>query len=278
MRRRLIRLVLCVALLLVIGGLGTGWWALQQTQHVPEFYAKATAQLDQETLEARRERRLEARRRFQQEMEQLQTQASRIGSWKATFSADQINAWLIEELPTKFPRLLASGASEPRIAIENGRLLAAVRYKNRRIDTVISCELKVELTEEANMLALHVTDLKAGALPLPLGKFRKGISQEAAKGGVDIRWDDTERGPIALVNVPREHPGYASTPVIVEMIQLLEGQLILSGHTGPLAQESYRPRGPIYQFVSYRPGEKRNRQATTRVSSSEASSSKTKLR
>lgn len=252
MRRWIIRITICALLLLIVGCLSGGWWALEQTQHVPEFYKRASQSLPASTIEASQH--------LQQEVEQLQSKAARIGSWQASFSDEQINAWLIEELPGKFPRLLASGASEPRIVIEEGRVLAAVRYKNRRIDTVISCELSVELTEQPNMLALHVQNLKAGALPLPLGNFRKGITNEAAKGGVDIRWDETERGPIALVTVPSEHPNYVSAPVIVESVQLVDGSLQLAGHTGPLAHQSFQPRGPIYRFVSFRPGEKRNRQ------------------
>jgi hypothetical protein len=261
MRRWIKRIVIALTLLLVIG-LTAGWWAVEQTQHVPEFYARAT--------EPRPGSTAPASRHLTQEVELLQNTVAKIGSWNATFSDSEINAWLIEELPKKFPRMLDKGASEPRLIIENDRVLAAVRYKNRRIDTVISCELEVELTEQANMLALRVKDLKAGALPLPLSNFLKGISTEAAKGDIDLRWDVTDSGPVALVTVPGEHPRYVSKPVIVESVQLVEGTLILSGHTGPLAHESYDPRGPIYRFVSYRPGEKRSRQ---RLSSKRKSTS-----
>ena len=269
MRRWTIRITFSFVILLVVIGLSGGWWALEQTQQVPEFYTRATQTLPSSTAEASQD--------LQEEVEQLQSDAAKIGSWDATFSDDQINAWLIEELPKKFPQLLASGASEPRIAIEDGRLLAAVRYKNRRIDTVISCQLSVELTEQPNMLALQINELKAGALPLPLSNFLRGITHEAAKGGVDVRWDDTDSGPIALVTVPSEHPGYVRAPVIVESIQLIDGNLRLAGHTGPLAHESYSPLGPVYQFVSYRPAENRSRQ-DSRLSSSQPSSSRKKLR
>ncbi|MCG8650139.1 MAG: hypothetical protein MI861_09910, partial [Pirellulales bacterium] len=165
-----------------------------------------------------------------------------------------------EELPNKFPRLLARGASDPRIVIEEDRILAAVRYKDRRIDTVISCEVRVALTEQPNMLALKVSGLKAGALPLPLNKFLKGISSEAAAGGIDVRWDMAEAGPIALVTVPSEHPRYVLSPVMVESVELANGRLKLSGHTGPSAQYSYHPQSPVYRFASYRHRSKRNRQ------------------
>ena len=159
MRRWIFRITTTLLLAVVLVAMSGGWWALEQTQYVPEFYTRAA-----ETLPASTE---EASLHLQQEVEQLQSDASKVGSWNATFSGDQINAWLIEELPKKFPRLLASDASEPRIVIEVGRLLAAVRYKNHRIDTIVSCALSVELTEQPIMLALRVTQLKAGALTLP---------------------------------------------------------------------------------------------------------------
>jgi hypothetical protein len=269
MLRRSIQLAICLASVGIILLTCGGWWAIEQTQQVPEFYSRA--------IEASPESTEAASLHLQQEVEQLQSDAAKVGSWSASFSDDQINAWLIEELPRKFPQLLASGASEPRIVIEEGRLLAAVRYRNRRIDTVISCELTVELTEQPNMLALKVNHLMAGALPMPLNNFLRGITHEAAKGDIDIRWDETSDGPIALVTVPSEHPGYARTPVIVESVQLVEGNLLLAGHTGALAQESYQPVGPIHQFVSYRPADHRNRQ-DARLSSRRNSSADEKLR
>ncbi|MGI9469933.1 MAG: hypothetical protein ACR2NZ_00275 [Rubripirellula sp.] len=267
--RRWINRIATVVLVTAAIGLATAWWAVRQTHFVPEFYTRATESLPASTIEA--SRHLEA------EVEQLQSDAAKIGSWQAVFSDDEINAWLIEQLPQKFPQLFAKGASEPRIVIEEGRVLAAVRYKDRRIDTVVSCQLEVELTEEPNMLALNVVQLRAGALPIPLSKFLQGISKEAAKGDIDIRWDETEAGPVALVTVPSEHPRYVSSPVIVESVQLIEGSLILSGHTGPLAHESYRPRGPVYRFVSYQPVENDNRKGS-RLSSRRRSSSDKRLR
>lgn len=200
----------------------------------------------------------EASRRLETDVQQLQDDAAKRGSWRAAFSDDEINAWLVQELPTKFPKLLAKGASDPRVLIEDDRILAAVRYKDRHLDTVISCEVSVELTEEPNMLAVRVGQLRAGALPLPLGQFLKGITREAATGDVDIRWDMTNDGPVALVAVPSEHPGYAQKPVIVESVKLIAGQLLLAGHTGPEAREAYKPRGSVHRFVSYRVADNRN--------------------
>ncbi|TWU57015.1 hypothetical protein Poly51_29360 [Rubripirellula tenax] len=224
---------------------GATFWALQQSQFVPEFYTAASNKGSTSTVEASR--------RLQAEVQQLRSDAAKIGSWRAAFSDEQINAWLIEELPQKFPRLAALGAREPRIVIEDDRVLAAVRYKHGRIDTVISCEFVVVLTEEPNLLAFRVENLRAGSLPLPLSKFLTGITKEAARGDIDIRWDLTDSGPIALVNIPSEDPRYDISPVVVASVMTYNGAVLLSGYTGEASKTAFRPRGPVHQFVSYRP-------------------------
>ncbi len=257
--RHWIKRIASIAVTVLIVGFVFSWWAVRQTQHVPEFYQRATGT---GTAAAGSSGRVV----MDTNVERLLTDSDApiVESWNAVFTVDEVNAWLAEELPTSFPQLLAQGATDPRICIVDGRVLAAARYKTKRLDLVISCELAVELTEEPNMLALRVKHLRAGALPIPLSSFLTGISKEAAKGDVDIRWDDTEAGPVALVKVPSEHPRYVTNPVLVESVQLVDGALVLSGNTGPLAFETFRPLGPIYRFVSYRPGENDNDQVDRR--------------
>ncbi|QDT13741.1 hypothetical protein [Planctomycetes bacterium K23_9] len=254
MRRWTKRIAITLAIVLIVGSIAS-YWAVQQTKVVPEFYAKATNLLPVQTREASE--------RLQHDVEKFQSDVGRLGSWSAAFSDAEINAWLIEELPKRFPRLLAKGMNDPRIVIEDDCVLVAARYQDRRFDTIISFEVEVELTEEANMLALRLKNLRAGALPMPLNKFLKGITREAARGDVDVKWDMTQAGPIALVNVPREHPGYVASPVIVESVRLVDGVLLLAGHTGSLAEQVFTPRGPVHQFVSYNP--RRNRQESTAI-------------
>ena len=261
-RSRVVRFAVAMAATCGLIFATMAWWAVGQTSHVPDFYVQAKKQLPARVAEASR--------RLQSDMKQLQDDAGKRGSWRAAFSDDEINAWLVQELPAKFPKLLARGASDPRVMIEDNRILAAVRYCDRRIDTIISCEVSVELTEEPNMLAVRLSNLRAGALPLPLSSFLNGISREAATGEVDIRWDHTNEGPVALVAVPSEHPGYVHKPVVVESVKLVEGQLLLAGHTGPEAHEAYQPRGTVHRFVSYRVADNRNCK-TPRTSSSQSS-------
>jgi hypothetical protein len=254
MKRWIKRLVVVVGII-ALATSGAAWWAVRQTQQVPEFYARATRQLPVDLAAASET--------LQQDVEQLQDAAGRLGSWNASFSEEQINAWLVQQFPVEFPKVLPTGVEDPRIVIEDNRVLAAARFKNKHIDTIVSFEVRVELTEKANVLAVRIENLRAGSLPLPLQSFLRGISREAAKGDIEVVWDMDETSPVALVTVPSEHPKFERSPVIVESVTLESGQVLLAGHTGPEAWQTYRPRTSVYQLASTRVGRKDAYQRST---------------
>ena len=228
-------------------------WLLEQTKIVPEFYTEAT-----QNRSANTEAASEA---LTANVTKLQKDLARPGFWEATFNESDINAWLIEQLPLKFQQLQKAGARDPRICIKNEYLLAAARYSDSTLDTVLSCRLQIELTEQPNLLAVHVSELKAGAVSIPLSQFINEVTQETDQSGVDLRWDHTDEGPIALIQIPSQHPDYAHGPVIIESIRFTNGAVILSGRTGERAAGCYQPRSPIYRFVTYHSDENRNSKA-----------------
>ncbi len=246
--KRWLKRIAVLLVVVAVGAAGSAWWALRRTREVPEFYTRATLQLPQDVPAASA--------MLETEVVELQDAASQLGSWEARFSEGQINAWLVHQLPREFSQMLPPGVEEPRIVIEEGRILAAARYKHLRIDTVISFEVKLALTEQANVLAVRIENLRAGALPLPLQSFLKGITREASKGNLEVVWDMDETGPVALVTIPSDHPGYVRTPVVVEAVTLQNGYVQLAGHTGPEAWTVYRPRTTVYQLASTRVGRK----------------------
>ncbi|SMP57045.1 hypothetical protein SAMN06265222_105252 [Neorhodopirellula lusitana] len=236
--------LLGVAMVLSIAVGASTWWIWSQSRQVPEFYTRARNQSGPVGEIARNT--------LQLDVDRARDEAARRMFWNASFSEEEINAWMQAELPDRFKRLSTRGVSAPAIAIENGQLFAAARYRSKRWDTVVSCKLSVEMTEEPNMLAIALSDLKAGALPLPLEPFVRRISKEAAMGDLDIRWDFTDRGPIALVTVPKDEPRFIFQPLVIESIRLVAGQLQLGGRAGTEAPVEYSPRGSVHQFVSYR--------------------------
>ncbi|WP_044302007.1 hypothetical protein [Rhodopirellula sallentina] len=244
LKNRWVRFSMGIVAVCVVVVSGASWWAVSQSKQVPEFYNRARNQSGPIAEIARNQ--------LEHDVEQVRQQTQKGSFWRTSFSEEEINAWLQSELPERFGRLFAHGVSDPAIALENGELFAAARYRSKRWDTVVSCRLSVEMTEEPNLLAIALSDLKAGALPLPLEPFVRKISKEAAMGDLDIRWDFTETGPIALVEIPQEDPRFVIKPLVIESVNLIAGQLQMAGRVGTEASDEYQPRGPVHRFVSYR--------------------------
>ncbi|QDV59523.1 hypothetical protein Mal33_55580 [Rosistilla oblonga] len=238
--RRLLK-TLGLVLVFIATGLGAfTWWAARAAQQAPAFYKTAVASAPLA---------LQHKEELQAQFEQLSQQVQIVGDWHATFTTDQINAWLASELANQFPNVLPPGTEDPRVSVEDGKVIVAARYRRGRIDSVISFELHAQLTDEPNVIALQIHRLRAGALPIPLQHFSDKISIAASRGDLEVRWENEEDDLIALVTVPSEHDRYVETPVVIETLELLDGEIVLAGRTGAKAHTAWIPDGPIYKLA-----------------------------
>lgn len=240
---RLIKRLLFVGVLLVVSVAATARWAHHQTSKVPEFYERAIAASPTVEL-AQSSEALEAN------VQQLQDDAAQIGQWHAAFAAEQINAWLIEQLPGRFPMLKTRGLQDPRIMIEDGMLTAAARFKDHRMDAVLSCVLSVKVTDHPNRLAVSVRAIRAGALPLPLSQFKERIKKMTSNTKLNLQWETRDGETVALIDLPDKYPGHVDGWVVIESIELADQRLKVAGHTGESHAYSFEPRGPVYKVAS----------------------------
>lgn len=241
MQRLLKRLAVSAGLVLLISIFAL-WWAANRASRIPKFYEDAKSRMPADVQAASTQ--------LQNLVIDLQERVQHRGDWAATFTEPQINAWLDRELPHEFPAVLPCGVESPRVAMEDEKLRVAARYRSKRFDWVISFSLQARLTDQPNVLAVEVSDLRAGDLPLPIRQFRKHISNSAAKGGLEVRWSEEEGNPIALVTIPSDHDRYVAKPVIIESLKLSSGEISLAGHTGQHALQVFSPQGPIFRIAS----------------------------
>lgn len=241
--RRLIKRMMAIGLLLLVGFVAIGGWAHRQTKKVPEFYERAVTLPPPEQL-------AQSSEQLQANVEKLQTDVHESGEWQASFATEQVNAWLIEQLPLRFPKLQAKGVQDPRVLISEDTLTAAARYKDPRLNAVLSCQLRVRLTDQPNRLAIYVDSIHAGALPLPLSQFKSKIARFAERAGLELTWETRESETVALVDVPSRYPGLDNQLVMIESIELSDDGLHVAGRTGDLDQLAFSPQGPIYEIAS----------------------------
>ncbi|KAA5540063.1 hypothetical protein FYK55_22400 [Roseiconus nitratireducens] len=232
------RVLLVGAVACVLMGLAAGW-AFRQSRKVPEFYERAVELPSRERLVASSER-------MQAEVQQLQEDVGQLGHWQASFTADQLNAWLVEQLPQKFPEFRARGLQDPRIVIDGNTLRIAARFKDKRFDAVLSCELEVQLTDQPNCLAIRVQRIRAGALPLPLSQFQEKIKQFSERTNLNLQWETGDEETVALVDIPLRYHGQESEDVVLESIELTDDRVSVAGRTGSEVHQAYAPQGPVY--------------------------------
>lgn len=216
---KLTTILLAMILLAIVAG---GFALYKAAQHVPEFYRLA---LDIDPSSQRL-----ASDRMLQRATALAGDVRKDGPWKAVFTAEQINGWLAVELQKAFPGALPTTIHDPRVAIEPNQMIVAFRYKDERVDSVVSLTLEIYLTEP-NKVALRIRNARAGALPLPLEQFIQQI--EKATTHLDnwrVEWQQADGDPVAVVTVPEPRDARGKL-IRVEAIKLSKDELFVAGAT-----------------------------------------------
>lgn len=237
--RRLLRFLVVLAIggVAVVAVMLCGMY--RATQQSPEFYTAA--------LEAPPQVQAEAGDELERRVLELRNELQQPGRWEAQFTQEQINGWLAADLPGKFPNLLPGGISDPRLALEPSLTKLACRYQDQRISTVVSLDADVYLTDEPNVVAVRLRQVRAGSLPIPLGQFLDQISRRAAEGGLALRWSEQEGDPLALLTIPPQIDERQKLLLHLDTIEVLAGQVRFAGRTEPLSAQDFRGQPASHQ-------------------------------
>jgi hypothetical protein len=234
MRKFLKWTLICVSIVFVVGTVVT-WTLCRAARHEPEFYQQALQvepeQQPVEGGEASAVHEHDAGDEFEQEVLELRNDTQEFGGWHAEFTADELNGWLASDLPEKFPKALPAGVESPRVAIEDGLLRVAARYRGKSMSSVLSFALQIQLTEEPNMLAVRILEVRAGALPIPISHWLEKVRTAIQKTDLVVRWSQSEGDPVALVEFPEKPAEESDQKVKLEAIAIEPGVLKVSGST-----------------------------------------------
>lgn len=201
---------------LLVAILGGAYFAAQQ---VRPFYTEAL-DIEPEDLER-------GRRELESRATALYSDAQQIGHWQALFTAEQINGWLATQLAqnTETPDSpLPKEIRDPRVAITRDVLTLGFRTTSGGVETVISVDAAVSLTE-TGAVAVRLIAVRAGALPLPVLQLADELAEACQRLNLPVRWTRQDGKPVALVEIQ------SSEPIYVDAIQLDEDQLYVAGHT-----------------------------------------------
>ena len=188
---------------------------------MPTFYSTALATDPQRLARASDE--------LLEQAAALASRAREAGDWHVVLTAEQLNGWLAVDLMRNHRDLLPAGMYQPRVAIEEDRLLLACRYERAGASTVLTLDVEAYLSD-TNELALRIRKARAGSLPLPLASLLDSISQMARDLELRLQWYHQGGTPLALVRLPSPHEEHGKH-VSINTFQLRPGEIYLAGRT-----------------------------------------------
>jgi hypothetical protein len=222
MLRRRRKLFLALAILLAALGAALGA-LVTAAKREPAFYAAANQPADYDTHE--RSARLLTR------VVELQNDIRAHDEWGDTFTAEDLNAFFIENLGPKgsLADALPAGFHSPRVAIEGDRLFLGVKYRDGFWSTVVWLELRVWLVaEQTNVAAVEVCNLKAGALPFGSQSILDKIADLARESSIDVTWYRHGSNPVGLFRFFSKQPQATSQ---VMTLEVKDGKLVVAGRS-----------------------------------------------
>lgn len=222
--RRWTRLITLLLILLTLGVVGGVAALLVKVE--PAFYARETADTprpDDTVLAGMVTTRLG----------ELQDDVSDKPDWGATFTTDEINAFLRSGNTGKDPVAspLMAGTNRPRVDIQGDRLILADRVGSGLFSTVLSVELRAWLVDkEPNLLAVEVVGFYAGSMPLPKRAVMNRMGDAARRLKADVTWYRHDGHPVGLFKLFANQTG-ASTQLLA--LKLKDGILSVGGKNLP---------------------------------------------
>ena len=146
--------------------------------------------------------------------------------WQASFSDEEVNSWLAEDLLTHFADQVPPGIHEPRVAFESERVTLAFEMDQGPVRSVVWVVARPRILEP-NVVALTLEKIRAGLLPIPPEKLLEPIRKHAAARGIDLSWKHEEGEHVAII---RYAPGTRSS-IVLERVEVDDGRVTLSGRS-----------------------------------------------
>lgn len=235
--------LLIVAALIVVPA--TIWVSLT---HQPHFY-RAMVRVPRERQEA------EARRFVTQSL-QLRNDIINEPTWEAIFTDQEVNAWLAKDLVTEFADQLPPEVHEPRIVFGLDRITLAFELDQGPVRSVIWVVARPRIAEP-NVLELTFEKIRAGVLPVPAEQVLDRIVAHARAQGLEVEQTLVDEFPVLTV---RYNTHAEREDVLLEQVQIREGEIRLAGRSNRAKGEVDAPILPTRKVLQSRFPRRRNQE------------------
>jgi len=208
--------------LLAVAILGTAFvlWSLK---HEPEFYSAARAQLKDPQV------RKTAVVQFEARTGELIESIRAKKPWQQEFTQDQINSWLIDELPKRTNRSLPKEVRDPLMEFKPQTVRVGCYVDTEQYRGVVSIEAKPTLID-GRTLSLEVTSIQAGSLSVPAASLIQTAVEKLHAQNVPIEWAGDSEHNIVHITLPESVTELKG--IELKGVTVSEGTLTLEGDAG----------------------------------------------
>jgi hypothetical protein len=217
MRKTSKRVPIIALVLTILVGIPVAIWL--SFTHQPRFY-RAIVQVP-------RERQEEEAKRFVAQSLQLRNDIVNEPAWEALFTAEEVNAWLAEDLVTHFADQLPPEVHEPRVLFEPDRVTLAFQLDQGSFKPVVWVVARPRMTD-GNVLELTLEKIRTGVLPVKADKILDRIVEHARARGIDVDWKRVDDLPVVTLRYSAKGE---KEDVQLDLVEVLDGQIRLVGRS-----------------------------------------------
>lgn len=206
---------LVVGIAATLGGL---YWAVQQ---VPDFYAEI---LKEDLAPTERQREAQV---LVAQTKKLVAQLEFVDTWTHDLTQNQVNSWIIEELPKHHADAIPPGVSEPRVRFTENTVQLGFRIQRTGLTGVVSLQVRPKVSRP-NEIDFEIDWVNAGMVPVPLKQLVSDAVSKYRSERWNLTWGTSAEGNdmVTLKITPAD----ASTKL--ESLRVNDGVVELGGRGG----------------------------------------------
>ena len=160
---------------------------------------------------------------------ELHNSAVRENEWSLEVTDQEINAWLVDYLPRKYPLQNPDSITDPRVKIADDEIKLAFRVKSERFPFVVCIHVEPFITSDGNNIGLSFSKAYIGILPLGKKRIVEQLSSAASKIDIPIGWTQDKNGPIAILSPQIKLAKQLERKIEIKSIKVMGSSLYLSG-------------------------------------------------
>ncbi len=146
--------------------------------------------------------------------------------WSATFTADEVNAFLRDQFADR-AEVYGTSLSAPRLVGRGDKLLLAARLGEGSLSTVVNMEVRAWLVgTERNTVAVELGGLRAGTMPIGSHWLMDRITDAVREYNMEVTWYRHEGRPVGLFHLYADQPRPATQ---LRSVTVADGALTVIG-------------------------------------------------